>query len=202
MFVIDKTFEFCYGHRVWTQQLDGRYADDLKCACRHLHGHEAKVQVFLQADKLKDGMVTDFRHLEWLKRWLNEYVDHKFLIDLNDPLKDVLFPKTVKLNDHHMFTVGETDIMVTSRPASGSEEFLVVGHQYNYPNEPSPQKELYDGLLIVPFVPTSENLAAWLFRIVKFVMAPLGVTVAQVDWWETPKSRSSYRNPELQQNKF
>ena len=47
--VIDKTIEFCYGHRVWTQKLDGKYADDLKCACRHLHGHEGKVQVYLTA---------------------------------------------------------------------------------------------------------------------------------------------------------
>ena len=35
--VIDKTIEFCYGHRVWTQVLNGEYSDDLQCACRHLH---------------------------------------------------------------------------------------------------------------------------------------------------------------------
>ncbi len=202
MFVIDKTFEFCYGHRVWTQELDGRYADDLKCACRHLHGHEAKVQVYLQAENLKDGMVTDFRHLEWLKKWLNEYVDHKFLIDLNDPLKDVLFPTKISINGEPDCVVGKEDVMVVAYPEKNRKEFLVVGQQYHYPGPPSPQKELYDGLLGVTFVPTSENLAAWLFRIVKFVMAPLGVTVAQVDWWETPKSRSSYRNPALPANKF
>ena len=66
--IIDKTFEFCYGHRVWTQVLNGEYADNLKCACRHLHGHEGKVQVFLTANDLNEsGMITDFRHLECLK---------------------------------------------------------------------------------------------------------------------------------------
>ena len=57
--IIDKTFEFCYGHRVHTQTLNGKYAADLKCACRHLHGHEGKMQVFLTADKLDaTGMIT------------------------------------------------------------------------------------------------------------------------------------------------
>ena len=85
--IIDKTFEFCYGHRVHTQTLNGEYAADLKCACRHLHGHEGKMQVFLTAPKLDNtGMVTDFRHLEWLKKWINTYIDHQFIIDKNDPL--------------------------------------------------------------------------------------------------------------------
>ena len=63
--VIDKTFEFCYGHRVWTQKLNGEYAADLKCACRHLHGHEGKMQVFLKSPSGTldpTGMVTGFGH--------------------------------------------------------------------------------------------------------------------------------------------
>ena len=82
--VIDKTFEFAYGHRVWTQQLNGEYAADLKCACRHLHGHEGKMQVYLKSPSGQldpTGMVTDFRHLEWLKKWINTYIDHQFVID-------------------------------------------------------------------------------------------------------------------------
>ncbi len=50
--IIDKTFEFCYGHRVWTQKLNGEYAADLKCACRHLHGHEAPGMIFYVATHL------------------------------------------------------------------------------------------------------------------------------------------------------
>jgi len=87
--IIDKTFEFCYGHRVWTQKLNGEYAADLKCACRHLHGHEGKLQVFLESPTGQldpTGMVTDFRHTEWLKKWINENIDHQFVIDHHDPL--------------------------------------------------------------------------------------------------------------------
>lgn len=177
MYTIDKTFEFCYGHRVWTQQLDGRYADDLKCACRHLHGHEAKVQVYLSAENLTNSMVTDFRHLEWLKKWLNEFVDHKFIIDEQDPLYDTL----VGVPSGTMgMKQGERSITLARLPSLTTVE------------EGTPEYELLSGMLIVPFVPTSENLAKWLHTIVTFRMAPLGVKCTRVDWWETPKSRSSY----------
>ena len=118
--IIDKTFEFCYGHRVWTQKLNGEYAADLKCACRHLHGHEGKMQVFLTAPKLdKTGMVTDFRHLEWLKKWINTYIDHQFIIDKSDPLYGkiigdrglvpVLVPDTDFVAGWHLGATGRGD---------------------------------------------------------------------------------------------
>ena len=62
MWDISKTFEFSYGHRVYTQTLNSNYSDDLKCACRHLHGHEGKVLVYLQSDKL-DATGKKFRNL-------------------------------------------------------------------------------------------------------------------------------------------
>ena len=121
--MIDKTFEFCYGHRVWTQTLDSRFADDLKCACRHLHGHEGKVQVFLEGETLNpQGMVTDFRHLEWLKKWLNQYVDHQFIIDRNDPLFPVLFnPSQVDLIP-----------LVVESTLLGVKDTQVVGHTLTF----------------------------------------------------------------------
>lgn len=173
MFNIDKTFEFCYGHRVWSQELDGRFSDNLKCACRHLHGHEAKVQVFLSSDELTRGMVTDFRHLEWLKKWINEFVDHKFIIDLNDPLKEVLFPQSNEV-----------------RPVE--IEGFRVASTIDISSMSSLMQELYGGLLVVDFVPTSENLSKWLHSLISKKMKLLGVTCSRVDWWETPKSRSSY----------
>ena len=191
MFRIDKTFEFCYGHRVWTQELDGRYADDLKCACRHLHGHEAKVQVFMEGAELnKQGMVTDFRHLEWLKRMFNEHIDHKFLIDAKDPMQPWLTASHVdgmqmvsivhQVNEQQRVYLGQ-------RPEHRNR------HKEDYVLDSS--DEIADGILVVPFVPTSENLAWWVYGIVDSIMRPLNVKVSQVDWWETPKSRSSYVAP-------
>ena len=176
--IIDKTFEFCYGHRVHTQTLNGEYAADLKCACRHLHGHEGKMQVFLTAPKLdKTGMVTDFRHLEWLKKWINEYIDHQFIIDHHDPLYNQIVGKDRKLNA--VFVPG-TDV--------------IAGHHLDLSDlEPNtPEYEYYEGFMVVNFVPTSENLSAWMAELVQAKMKKLDVTVHHIDWWETPKSRSVF----------
>lgn len=178
MHIIDKTFEFCYGHRVWTQKLNGKYAADLKCACRHLHGHEGKMQVYLTADKLdQTGMVTDFRHLEWLKKWINTYIDHQFIIDSHDPLYDKIIGADRKL---YPVMVPDTD--------------HVAGYHIDLSDlEPdTPEYEYFEGFMVVDFVPTSENLSSWMAELVDVKMKELNVTVHHIDWWETPKSRSVF----------
>ena len=177
--IIDKTFEFCYGHRVHTQTLNGEYAADLKCACRHLHGHEGRMTVHLTADQLDaTGMITDFRHLEWLKKWINDYIDHQFVLDRNDPLYSQmigdrkLIPVTIPNTDH----VAGWHLDLTDLD----------------PN--TPEYEYYEGFMIVDFVPTSENLSSWMAGLVEKKMAKLGVTVQRVEWYETPKSRSVFYN--------
>lgn len=178
MHIIDKTFEFCYGHRVWTQKLNGEYAADLKCACRHLHGHEGKMQVYLTADRLDStGMVTDFRHLEWLKKWINTYIDHQFIIDSHDPLYDKIIGQDKKL---YPVYVPNTD--------------HIAGYHIDLsdlqPN--TPEYEYFEGFMVVDFVPTSENLSSWMAELVDVKMKELNVTVHHIDWWETPKSRSVF----------
>ena len=175
--IIDKTFEFCYGHRVHTQTLNGEYAADLKCACRHLHGHEGKMQVFLTAPQLdKTGMVTDFRHLEWLKKWINTYIDHQFIVDKNDPL----YNKIIGDRGLVPVTVPDTDHIA-------GWHLDLEGLDAN-----SPEYEYYEGFMVVDFVPTSERLSAWMADLVEAKMKKLGVTVHHIDWWETPKSRSVF----------
>ena len=177
--VIDKTFEFCYGHRVWTQKLNGEYAADLKCACRHLHGHEGKLQVFLKSPEGKldmTGMVTDFRHTEWLKKWINEYVDHQFIIDRHDPLFNQI--------------VGDRKLVTVTVP--GTEYFAGYTLDLSDLEPNTPEYEYYEGFFVVEFVPTSENLSSWMAELVEVKMKPLNVTVDRIDWWETPKSRSTF----------
>lgn len=181
--IIDKTFEFCYGHRVWTQKLHGEYAADLKCACRHLHGHEGKLQVYLtnteDSSKLDvTGMVTDFRHTEWLKKWINENVDHQFVIDKNDPLYDQI--------------VGNRKLITVTVP--GTDYFAGYKVDVSDLDPNTPEYEYYEGFFVVEFVPTSENLSSWMAELVNVKMAPLGVKVHHIDWWETPKSRSVFYN--------
>ena len=175
--IIDKTFEFCYGHRVWTQKLNGEYAADLKCACRHLHGHEGKMQVHLTGDELDStGMVTDFRHLEWLKKWINTYIDHQFIIDKHDPLYNKI--------------IGERGLVPVLVPDTG----YVAGYHLDLTGleENTPEYEYYEGFMVVDFVPTSERLSAWMAELVEAKMSKLGVRVHSIEWWETPKSRSVF----------
>ena len=178
--VIDKTIEFCYGHRVWTQVLNGEYSDDLQCACRHLHGHEGKVQVHLTGDGLDPtGMVTDFRHLEWLKKWINTNVDHQFILDIKDPLYDQL------LTENGVHLLNPVFVPGTEHLAGWKVDL----DEY----EPgTPEYEYNEGFFIVDFVPTSENLSKWMAELVQVKMKPLNVTVDSIEWWETPKSRSIY----------
>lgn len=183
---ITKTFEFCYGHRVWSQTLNTNYADDLKCACRHLHGHECKLDVQLTTSRLKSGMVTDFRHLEWFKKWINQYIDHRFIIDSGDPLFDHL-------------TLGRSLTPVKHEfDWCGHPHQTTLGHEIKLLPEDvnTPIGEMLESFFVVTFVPTSENLADWILGMIHNRMRALDVVVSQVDWWETPKSRATFVNDE------
>ena len=112
---IDKTFEFEYGHRVWSQTLNKAFSLDDKCICRHLHGHHGIVKIHLKADELKDGMVTDFKHLNCIKKFIDDVLDHKFLIDKNDPLFLYEFSKVGSLIDKGFYQVVDLDSVNTSK---------------------------------------------------------------------------------------
>ena len=108
MWTIEKKFSFCYGHRVWNQTLDMGLSITPECKCRHLHGHEGEVTVCLSSAALTDGMVTDFKHLNWFKQWLDNVLDHKFIIDAIDPLYDVIIqgrPSLDKMPEGHFIPV-------------------------------------------------------------------------------------------------
>ncbi len=171
---ISKEFDFCYGHRVWSQELNVEFALDDCLMCRHMHGHQGKIKISLESETLKAGMVTDFKHLNWFKKFLDDVLDHRFIIDSNDPLYDTLLPLYKK-----------------------KENLISYQQGYKTPNidllknEPLYIKELYEGFVIVDFVPTSENLSAWLLEIVQKKMSKINVHVSKLEFWETPKSKST-----------
>lgn len=185
--IIDKSFSFCYGHRVHNQRLDTNFTEsgDDCLACRHLHGHEGLVKVFLTTqDDAKNveetGMVTDFKHLGWFKNFLDDTLDHKFIMDLKDPLYLSEFPITQ--NAVHEISEGYFVPDLTTVNAWCDYKKLTAA-------ESSAIFEKYEGAIFVDFVPTSENLAAWLLRVVQEKMKDLkGVEVIAVEYWETPKS--------------
>lgn len=202
--MIDKQFSFCYGHRVWVQELEEEFCakGDTKTKCRHYHGHEGLVHVFLESEKLNEqAMVTDFKHLGWLKNFIDDNLDHKFVLDINDPLFDFTvngnlterseedgntadFPQKLEMyNGEYLY--------VQSVKVPGTD--VVVGLEFDTSKlEEGPVKELYEGFFLVTFIPTSENLSRWLYHVVDAKMSLLDVKTSKIDWFETPKSRASY----------
>jgi len=82
MFRVSREIEFSYGHRLL----------DYKGKCEHLHGHNAKALVAIEAPELDDrGMVLDFSEIkQTVSRWIDEYLDHRMLLRSDDPLVRVL----------------------------------------------------------------------------------------------------------------
>ena len=171
---ISKEFDFCYGHRVWSQTLNTEFSLDGCLKCRHLHGHQGKILVYLEAEKLKDGMVTDFKHLNWFKAFIDNVLDHKFILDINDPLFETLIPNVSK------------DELIAF------EEGYSIVDLNKFCNEAIHLRELYEGYIVVDFIPTSENLSAWFLEIVQKKMDKLNVKVSHIEFLETPKSKSTF----------
>lgn len=178
---IDKSFDFAYGHRVHNQTLNTEYTEnnDGCLACRHMHGHQGKFKVFLAADVLRDGMVVDFKMLGWMKTFIDDVLDHKFIMDINDPL---VFHEVPEIFDH------ENNILDLGKCIFDPVGAWVPDLTQLPTSTPQAVIEKYEGMVFVDFVPTSENLAAWLLDIAKEKMAPLGVDVVAVEFNETPKS--------------
>lgn len=77
MFRISREIHFCYGHRLLNY--DGK--------CKHLHGHNGKAVIVLEASSLDAlGMVADF---SLIKRevggWIDDTLDHKMILHRDDP---------------------------------------------------------------------------------------------------------------------
>lgn len=197
--IIDKSFSFCYGHRVHNQRLDTDFTDSGNAclACRHLHGHEGLIKVFLEEispgmNVQATGMVTDFKHLGWFKNFIDDVLDHKLILDIKDPL-----------NAENLVWVldddGDVDPDALHKMPEGywvPDMGKILQSMQKFTDEdplddPTNQAiiEKYEGLVLVDFVPTSENLAGWLLKIAANKMRGLNnIRVKAVEYWETPKS--------------
>lgn len=194
--VIDKSFDFCFGHRVWSQSLDTKYSLDGCLACRHLHGHQGKVKLFLGANQLEKGMVTDFKHTNIFKKWLDDIMDHKFIIDIKDPLINSMCSELV-FEDSLVDALNNATIDKDYNYMRFSEDYVqevLASSNFDYLNNAQKQAimEKYEGLIIVNFIPTSENLCKWWFEVANKMLNGLGIDVVAVEYWETPKSHCRY----------
>jgi 6-pyruvoyltetrahydropterin/6-carboxytetrahydropterin synthase len=77
MYRVTRELRFCYGHRLLNY--NGK--------CRHLHGHNGRAVITLEAPHLDPlGMVLDFSRIkEVVAAWIDENLDHRMLLHENDP---------------------------------------------------------------------------------------------------------------------
>jgi len=78
MYRVTREIRFCYGHRLL--RYDGK--------CKHLHGHNGRAVISLQAAQLDPlGMVMDFSHIkEVVTGWIDHTLDHKMILHHDDPV--------------------------------------------------------------------------------------------------------------------
>lgn len=78
MFRVCKEIQFCYGHRLMSYN----------GPCMHPHGHNARVEIWLQGDSLDERYILcEFGDLkEVVKAWIDATLDHKMLLRRDDPL--------------------------------------------------------------------------------------------------------------------
>lgn len=77
MYCVSREIDFCYGHRLL--QYEGK--------CRHLHGHNGRAVITVQADQLDHrGMVLDFSDIKRVvSTWIDEQLDHRMILHRDDP---------------------------------------------------------------------------------------------------------------------
>ncbi|MCH7495429.1 MAG: 6-carboxytetrahydropterin synthase QueD [Candidatus Marinimicrobia bacterium] len=82
MYKVIKAIEFCYGHRLL--HYEGK--------CRHLHGHNASVEIELASEELDErGMVYDFSEIkQTVKKWIDDNIDHVMLLNKDDDIIPLL----------------------------------------------------------------------------------------------------------------
>lgn len=82
MYSVTKTISFCYGHRLLNYS--GK--------CKHLHGHNGRVEIRLKTKKLDHrGMVVDFGDVKMIvKGFIDRELDHKMIFCEKDSIVPIL----------------------------------------------------------------------------------------------------------------
>lgn len=195
-YTISKDFYLEFGHRVWTQE--GFKVNK----CRHIHGHSGVFRVFLSHDSLLNGMVIDFNHLDFIKTFIDNHIDHKFLIHISDPLL-LPFLNMGEFEYHYLdFDVlknipWSTPVMMTREknlvePGGDYLTGFEIDSNLFGLKDDDVRAELIQSLFILNFIPTAENLARWMKDLITFHFRATDIQVTRVEFKETLKSCAYY----------
>jgi len=179
MYKLSKSFDFCYGHRVYSQDVVAKYAGNSDCPCHRIHGHQGKASIHMEAAKLDHrDFVIDFKELGFVKRFLDDNIDHRFIVSTKDPEFERLVGISVDGIENHV------------RPVYLLDGEVLMGYRIIIGGV----DEHLDSFFVVDFNPTSEKLAEWLYCGIHDLItrSPFGCHVDYVEWSETPKTSAVY----------
>lgn len=175
---IMKSFSFCYAHRVWNQVL----SNNMLCKCRFIHGHLGKVDLEFITPVTYNGMVIDFNELKNIKTFIDSFIDHRFLVDVNDPLLD-----------HYLKML---NCSLDDLQESSGKLKQINSHKLN--TLCKELKEFGESLIVLNTVPTSEMLALWLSEVVRELIMEWTIQrqlkLVSLRWWEGDKSYAEWEN--------
>lgn len=170
MWNIDKSFDFCYGHRVWDREGESP-------ECRFLHGHKGTIQLSFESSHDVDVTL--------INNFINDYINNKFMFHINDPI----FLQMLQLS------IGECD-----DPNDERGQFLTRGMDIIYANPIKvddtifgytfdlseagdvPLRDVFEGVTILNYNPTTINLVRWMFLVIKEHLQPKNINPPQVSW--------------------
>lgn len=194
---ITKKINFVAGHRVHSQNLPKSLGTN---KCRFLHGHEYMLEIFITSDLDESGMVLDFTFFNYLNDFIQRFIDHKFILDINDPLFDSITGVTSKLDWSKClvyYTITEIDGKIELVSTDKEKSLFSKFNRYSlfskcdrYYEEFS--NEHKQSFVFVDFVPTAENLCNWFVKIfdrMKTIgLIPAKIQLSKIRLYETQKA--------------
>jgi 6-pyruvoyl-tetrahydropterin synthase len=133
-------------------------------------------------------MLVDYVNLNFLKKFIDEELDHKTLLDINDPWT-IDFINSTRPPESRIERV---DSVLVPRLAPNQNSYS----DPKFYNTTTPSKiphhiDVNKGLVLLPFVPTSENICKWLHGIVSLSLSDFCDQIS-VSFSETPKTLATY----------
>ena len=207
MYKINKTFKFDAGHRVPTQHLDIKHSCNTPNKCKHMHGHEYKIDVCLTSSMLHDGMVLDFNNLNFFKKFIDQVLDHKFILWVED---DLLINMLFKNNDIIMKSINKFKLDKENTYDDGIINKVKLGKSENKYDDiliikgtdisdDLDERDLYESFVIVKFIPTAEELSYFLYKQIYNYFEENGLSthmIESVTVHETSTSTATYKHKE------
>jgi len=152
-----------------------KYAIEDDNPCRRIHGHQGNITIIVESNNLDNrDFVIDFKELTFIKKFINDNLDHRFILSYEDPRFEQLACCSV------------SDVKRQSTPVVILDEISMCWRCKDI--------EL-DSFVFVDFNPTSERLAQWIYDGVEKCIdeSPFNCKVKEVIWSETPKTKAVYR---------